>query len=73
MELDEQELEATKKNREKKCKFCQELKVKQKRYFDIRIVDGNFLGVGNECSEGCGYDWEVYKINYCPMCGRKLN
>ncbi len=74
MELDNEELEATKKNREDKCIYC-----------DLASGDEKELGNGNQlliieryndtysisvttCYEGSA----LIEINYCPMCGRKL-
>lgn len=74
MELDIEELEATKKMREKKCEYC-----------DLVSGEEKDLGNGNQllimerhnntysisvttCYEGSA----LIEINYCPMCGRKL-
>ena len=53
------------------CKYCEKQKELKEEYFDITIVNA-CLVVGNECSEGCGYDRARFNINYCPMCGKKL-
>lgn len=51
------------------CKYCEWHKSQKEKTFDITIVN-TCLVVGNECS--CGYDRARFNINYCPMCGRKL-
>lgn len=53
------------------CKFCEKQTNIKEKYFDITIVN-NCLVVGNECSEGCGYDRARFNIIYCPMCSKKL-
>ena len=53
------------------CKHCETQKELKEKYFDITIVN-TCLVVGNECSEGYGYDRARFNINYCPMCGKKL-
>lgn len=53
------------------CEYCDKNKNIKERFFDITIVN-SCLVVGNECSEGCGYDRAGFNINYCPMCGRNL-
>jgi hypothetical protein len=50
------------------CSFCENEQNKSYGNFDIQIVDGMLL-VGNECSEGCGYERKEILINYCPFCG----
>lgn len=72
MDLDNDELKATKRNREYKCKYCEENKTKKEKNFDITIIN-NCLVVGNECSEGCGYERARFNINYCMFCGKGLN
>ena len=71
MELDEEELKATRELKRKKCKFCDKNKRICKQGFGISYFL-NRLQVENECSEGCGWDYTTFDINYCPMCGRKL-
>ena len=53
------------------CEYCDKNKNVKEKFFDITIVN-SCLVVGNECSEGCGYDRARFNINYCPMCGRDL-
>ena len=53
------------------CEFCKDdMKSKpiSNKYIIETIVDGEFLY--NYCK--CGFQ-TVIEINYCPMCGRKLN
>ena len=81
MELDDQELEATKKMREKKCEFCS--KKINKKINDVdndekdeaRIVflDKPYLNVKLDGKDEDGYQVEdFFEINYCPICGKKL-
>ena len=51
------------------CEYCENQKELKEKEFDVTIVN-NCLVVGNQCS--CGYDRARFNINYCPMCGRKL-
>ena len=53
------------------CEYCDNNKNIKEKFFDITIVN-SCLVVGNECSEGCGYDRARFNINYCPMCGKDL-
>ena len=67
MELDKEELEAT---RNRKCEYCKEdMEGKQIEGEGIieTLVDECFLYVWCEC----GYR-RIFEINYCPICGRKL-
>ena len=52
------------------CEYCENQKELKEKEFDVTIVN-NCLVVGNQCS--CGYDRARFNINYCPMCGRKLD
>ena len=52
------------------CKYCEKNKTIKEKFFDITIVN-SCLVVGNECSEGCGYDRTRFNINYCPMCRKE--
>ena len=56
------------------CEYCNENKSYKKRLYDcddeIFINDKNKLNVYVDCEE-YQYNIEI-KINYCPMCGRKL-
>ena len=82
MELDDQELEATKKMREKKCDYC--LKVvcnkkindvdnHEKDTAEIVFLDRPHLNIKLDGKDADGYQIEdFFRINYCPMCGRKL-
>lgn len=74
MELDDQELEATKKMREKKCKYCDCENIKKleeiKKDNIFCTIYGRFLRIqGKVFAINFG---RTLKINYCPMCGRKL-
>lgn len=81
MDLDDQELEATKKMREKKCEYCS--KKINKKINDVdndeedeaRVVflDASYLKVELNGEDADGYKTsDFFEINYCPMCGRKL-
>ncbi len=71
MELDEEELKATRELKRKKCEFCDKHKRMYKQGFEIQMFR-NRLQVGNECSEGCGWQATMFDINYCLICGRRL-
>ena len=47
------------------CEYC-ELDV----YFRKNLLDGIYIDSENFLSND--YECEAVKINYCPMCGRKL-
>lgn len=71
-DLDDEEVEATRNNGKEKCEFCE----KEKRIEEIKndniycTIYGRFLRIqGKIFSINFG---RVLKINYCPMCGRKL-
>lgn len=81
MELDDQELEATKKNREKRCEYCS--KKINKKINDVdndeedeaRVVflDVPYLKVELNGEDVDGYKTsDFFKIKYCPMCGKEL-
>lgn len=53
------------------CKYCEKNETIKEKFFDITIIN-SCLVVGNECSEGCGYDRTRFNINYCMFCGRRL-
>jgi hypothetical protein len=53
------------------CEYCGDKRKITSGQFEVEIK-GTLLNIGNECSEGCGYDWEEFSINYCPICGKKL-
>lgn len=50
------------------CKYCEEQKL-------IKSVNWNGAGQINIDKNGnlYGKDNEIFRINYCPMCGRKLS
>lgn len=78
MELDNEELEVTKKMREKKCEFCKNRFNKKIQDVDeheedearIVFLDVPYLKVELNGKEKDGYDKpsDFFKINYCPMC-----
>ncbi|MCR5145943.1 MAG: hypothetical protein K6B70_01135 [Clostridia bacterium] len=49
------------------CEYCEKGKI-------LRSINWNELGQINIDKNGNLYakDDEVFRINYCPMCGRKL-
>ena len=70
MELDNEELEATKNMREKKCEFCDLVSGEEKDIGELKndeliIERHNNTYLLNTFSD-------ELEINYCPMCGRKL-
>lgn len=71
MDCDNQELEATKKMREKKCKYCDLVSGDEKDIGELKN-DELVIERHNNTYLLNGFADEV-EINYCPMCGRKLN
>lgn len=86
MDLDDEEVEATRKNREKKCEFCEKSEKFSTSYIDVTFqkvlprknnqVLIQFKGCPpySKCSSKDVVQNinNVFEINYCPMCGRKL-
>ena len=79
MELDKEELEAT---RNRKCEYC-EKRATNKKIPDVdndeneeaRVIflGRPFLKVELDGTDSDGYKTaDFFQINYCPMCGRKL-
>lgn len=64
-----------KKNKSRHCEYCEDIKIGISNWdaecmAEIRkILDKNVLVFTN-----CGnkYRYAYFKINYCPICGRKL-
>lgn len=52
------------------CKYCEKNETIKEKFFDITIIN-SCLVVGNECSEGCGYDRTRFNINYCMFCRKE--
>ena len=67
MELDKEELEATRKRKCEYCKEDMEGKAIENRFSIETMVDDVFLYAWCNCGLRT-----VAEINYCPMCGRKL-
>lgn len=79
MKLDNEELEATKKNREKDCNFCEELEFwKEQEKEELKYDYLAKLGIYTYRKDNMTLNpkgtitSKPYSLNYCPMCGRKL-
>lgn len=76
--LDNEELEATKKNREKRCEYCQDNETLKSCNFggsaSLRIV-GNIINIWGDKKKFHLFK-KIYEprfiIKYCPMCGKKI-
>lgn len=60
------------------CKFCNKTPGNGEPIFG-KLNEGNVVSISNNEREGWGLEiWahfgceDIHKINYCPMCGRKL-
>ena len=81
-DLDDEELKATRilNGVEKMCEYCEEavpLKIGKTNDYGIVIRYPNYLeaygyNVHGMGSNGMGSNGLEVKINYCPMCGRRL-
>lgn len=79
MELDNEELEATKKNREE-CNFCEELEFwkQQENTKKFKYDYLTKLGIYTYRKDNMTLNpkgiitSKPYSLNYCPMCGRKV-
>ena len=78
MELDKEELEATRK---RKCEYCYKKLNKKIQDVDndkedeakVIFLDRPYLKVELDGTDSDGYKTvDFFEINYCPMCGRKL-
>ena len=72
MELDKEELEAT---RNRKCEYCDLVSGEEKYIGEIHYARRLFMERHNNMFilNATGHsDNDTLEINYCPMCGRKL-
>ena len=61
----------TTKNNNEGCEFCKSKKeFTLKECLDIRLLNNKLDFYFHACA--CGYFEDELKINYCPMCGKKL-
>ena len=73
MDLDDEELEAT-KNMKNKCSYCEvDIYIKVKKYMKSALAPATHTEeLKQELEDKTGEMYITFPKNYCPMCGRKL-
>lgn len=82
MELDDEELKGTKRNRKKKCICCEEIEFWKQMNKDKEKFEDKYYAqicVCTYCKDTSimkkpkgKITTKPYSLNYCPKCGRKL-